>query len=94
MVGFLFSLYIFANIFTPMLFLDGIEKRYQKKCLTRLDYLLMIIFFPMTIVLVTIFTIAKYSGRLSGKIAKKEITKNLWLWLNESPSKEKRKHDD
>ena len=77
----------------PMIFIDGVERRLRRKCLTRLDYLLMIIFFPMTILLATLFTIAKYSGKLVGKIAKKKATKRFWRWLNESPYKEKKKHD-
>lgn len=85
-------LYAIANLVFPMVYLEasGFERRLNRKCLTRLDYLLMIIFFPMTIMIGALFNIAKYSGTLIGKIAKKNFTKKLWHWLNASPSQEKR----
>lgn len=88
MGGFLFDMWIIGNIIFIM---SEFESRFNMKCLTRLDYLLMTIFFPMTIILAVLYAITKTSEKLAGNIAKKNITKNFWVWLNESPSKEKKK---
>ena len=67
------------------------ERRFNSRRFTRLDYLLMIIVFPMTILIGTLYAICKYSGMIAGKIAKKQTAKKFWLWLNESPKEKKKK---
>lgn len=61
-----------------LVFSEGIEKRFTRKKLKRLDIVKMIIFFPATII-VTFLIVA---GSLVGKFLSAKTVRKIWHWLN------------
>lgn len=80
------TIWVACNFLSAIVLGEGIERRFKRKCLTRLDIILMVVFFPMTILISLLIS----NFKLFDKVSSFDKTKKVWRWLN-TPIKEKRR---